>query len=134
MTISIARVLEEVKKALASFTAAKVTLGTPVDAEPGLYLLVYKFQEDVFSRNVAARRAQGYVLHALLMPHPPNDYALLDEGLRCLRESPILASDEGNIVVAMASLSTEELTRIFDSAGVRLRLAVPFELKWTVSG
>jgi len=134
MTKSISKVLEEVRAAMVSFTDAKVTVGTPVDSEPGLYLFAYKFLEDVISRNVAASSARGYVLHGLLMPHPPNDNALLDAGLRCLRERPLLASDESKIVVAMTSLSTEELTRIFDSAGVRLRLAIPFELKWTVNG
>lgn len=134
MTKSISDVLEEVRTALASFTAAKVTLGTPVDSGPGLYLFAYKFSEDALSRNVEPSRAQRYVLHCLLMPHPSTDYAVLDEGLRCLRERPILPSGESKIVVAMASLFTEELTGIFDSAGVRLRLAIPFELKWTVSG
>ena len=119
---------------MAAFTDAKVTLGTPVDSGPGLYVFAYKFSEDVIPRNAETSRAQRYILHCLLMPHPPNDNALLDAGLRCLRERPLLASDECKIVVAMTSLSTEELTRIFDSAGVRLRLAIPFELKWTVNG
>jgi hypothetical protein len=134
MTTSISKVLEEIRAAMASFTDAKVTLGIPVDSGPGLYLFAYKFLEDVIPRNVAASSARGYVLHGLLMPHPPNDYALLDKGRRFLTESPILASDKSKIVVAIMSLPTEELTRIFNSAGVRLRLAVPFELKWTVSG
>ena len=133
MTKSVSDVLEEVRTAMASFTDAKVTLGTSVDSEPGLYIFAYKFSEDVLSRNAASSRGRGYVLHCLLMPHPPNDYAVLDEGLRCLREKPVLTSDEGKIGVAMASLSTEELTGIFDSAGVSLRLAIPFEVRWTVS-
>ena len=134
MTGSISAVLEEVRTVMASFTDAKVALGTPVDSEPGLYLFAYKFSEDISLRNVDASRAQGYLLHCVLMPHPPNDYALLDEGLGCLRERPVLASDESEIRIAIASLSTDELTRIFDSAGVRLRLAIAFEVKWTVSG
>jgi hypothetical protein len=134
MTKSISDILEEVRTAMASFADAKVTLGTPVDSEPGLYLLAYRFLEDVILRNAEASRAKRYILHCLLMPHPPNDYALLDEGLRCLRERPVWTAGESKIVVAMTSLSSEELTRIFDSAGVRLRLAIPFELKWTISG
>ena len=131
MTKSISDVLEEVRTAMASFTDAKVTLGTPVDSEAGLYIFAYNFAEDVLSRNVPASRGRGYVLHCLLMPHPPNDYAVLDEGLHCLREKPVLTSDESKIILAMASLSTEELTGIFDSADVRLRLAIPFEVRWT---
>lgn len=134
MTGSISEVLEEVRMALASFIDTKVALGTPVDSEAGLYLFAYKILEDVRSRNVDLSRGQGYILHCLLMPHPPNDYALLDQGLRCLRKNPIMAKDEQKILVTMASPSTEELTRVFDSAGVRLRLAIPFEVKWTAGG
>ena len=134
MTGSLIGVLEAVRMAMASFTDTKVFLGPPVDSEAGLYLFAYKILEDVQSRNVAASKRQGYVLYCLLMPHPPNDYAVLDQGLRSLREQPILAKDDQSILITMVSPSTEELTRIFDSAGVRLRLAIPCEIKWTVSG
>ena len=134
MTESISDVLEAVRAAMASFTDAKVTLGPPVDAEPGLYVLAYRFMEDAILRDAAVSRGQAYVLHGLLMAHPANDYAVLDQGLRCLRERPVLTSEESKIVVTMLSLSTEELTGIFDSAGIRLQLAIPFELKWSVSG
>lgn len=135
MTTSISDVLEALRAALASFTDAEVTLGAPVDAEAGLYLLAYKFAEDAIVRNAPASRGHhAYVLHCLLLPQPANDYALLDEGRRCLRERPVWALGESQIRITPASLPTEALTRIFDSAGVRLRLAIPFEVRWTDSG
>jgi hypothetical protein len=134
MTTSLSDVLEALRAALAAFTDAEVTLGAPVDSDPGLYLLAYNFVEDANVRNAAASRGQGYVLHCLLLPQPANDYALLDEGRRCLRERPVWALGESHIRVAPSSLPTEALSRIFDSAGVRLRLAIPFELRWSVSG
>lgn len=133
MTVSISNVIEIVRAAIASCTDTNVTLGTPVESKPGLYLFAYRFSEAPFLRNIDATSNHSYSLHCLLLPHPPNNYGVLDDGLRCLKDQPILDHDEGAVEIAVCSLTTEELTQVFRSAAVTHRLAIPFELKWTVS-
>ncbi|MCU7810571.1 MAG: hypothetical protein KZQ77_04955 [Candidatus Thiodiazotropha sp. (ex Notomyrtea botanica)] len=133
MTVSISNVIEIVRTAIASCTDTNVALGAPVESKPGLYLYAYRLSETPFLRNTEATNNQSYSLHCLLLPHPPNNYGVLDDGLRCLKEQPILDADEEAVMITVSSLTTEELTQIFRSAAVAHRLAIPFELKWTVS-
>jgi hypothetical protein len=136
MAVSISEVLEAARANIASFTDVNVSLGTPVDSEPGLYIFAYMFSEDSKIRNTPANLTEGqtdrsFVVNCLLMPSLSNGYVAIGEGLRGLTEQPILALGESTVRVSMSQLSAEVLARVFTSAGITLRLAIPFELNWT---
>ena len=135
MTLLISEVLDATLTHLASYTYADVTLGTPVETETGLYIFTYQFTEDSLqrvppNRGTKSKQAHGYRLNCLLMSNPAYDYTALDEGLKCLTERPVLSLHDTKVTATLSSLSIEELTRIFSSAGITLRLAIPFELRW----
>ena len=136
MTISISDVLDATLNHVASYTYADVTLGTPVETEPGLYIFTYQFMEDAQQRVAPGRGANtkqpnGYRLSCLLMANPAYDYTALDEGLKCLTERPVLSVHDSKITATLSTLSIEQLSQIFTSAAISLRLAIPFELRWT---
>ena len=136
MTISITDVLDATLNQVASYTYADVTLGTPVEADPGLYIFTYQFMEDTQQRvtpgrGINAKQPNSYRLSCLLMTNPAYDYTALDEGLKCLIERPVLSVQDSKVTVTLTSLTIDELSKIFTSAGITLRLAIPFELRWT---
>ena len=136
MTVLISKVLEEVRTNIASFTGINVTVGSPVDSEPGLYIFAYMFSENSAIRNSPTNsnegiKRQGYIVSCLLMSSLPNDHVALDKGLRCLTEHPILTSDETTTEIPISSPSVDDLTRVFKSADITLRLAIPFEMRCT---
>jgi len=136
MTVLISNILEEVRAKISSFTGINVTVGPPVDSESGLYIFAYMFSEDSAIRNSPANNIQGirqqsYIISCLLMSSLPNDYVALDKGLRCLTEHPVLTSDETTTNITIPSPSIEDLTRVFKSSGITLRLAIPFALRCT---
>jgi hypothetical protein len=135
MTTLISDVLDAILNHIASYTYADVTLGTPVESETGLYIFTYQFSEDSLQRvppnkGTKAKQAHSYQVSCLLMSNPAYDYTALDEGLKCLTERPVLTLHDTKVTATLTSLSIETLTQIFISAGITLRLAIPFELKW----
>ena len=135
MTLLISEVLDAILNHIASYTYADVTLGVPVETETGLYIFTYQFTEDSLqrlspTRGANPKQAHSYRLHCLLMSNPAYDYTALDEGLKCLTEQPVLTLHDTRVTATLSSLTIEELTRIFSSASITLRLAIPFELKW----
>lgn len=126
---------------VASSTDVDVTLGRPVDSEPGLYIFPYMLSEDLtFIREASLRTPANGIertadqccrVNCLLMSSLPDDYVALDKGLKCLLETPVLKKEETNIQIIQTSPSIEDLTRVFISAGITLRLAFPFELRTT---
>ena len=136
MTISISEVLDAILNHIASYTYADVTLGTPVETETGLYIFTYQFTENSLQRvppnkGTKSKQAPSYRLNCLLMSNPAYDYTALDEGLKCLIERPVLNVQDNKVTVTLTSLTIDELSQIFTSAGITLRLAIPFELRWT---
>lgn len=113
-----------------------MALGTPLENQPGLYIFSYQFAEDASlrvppSKGTRVTPARSYTLRCLLMTNPAEDYAALDEGRKCLKDRPVITLQDKTINAMLTLLSTDELTQIFSSAGVTLRLAIAFELRWT---
>jgi len=130
---SISDVLEEIRFTLASSVDSNVRIGMPVDSTSGIYLFPYKYSEDaIHKKNAEPEIDRTVSMDCLLIPNPPDNYVMLDEGLRCLNEKLILASDERTIWIGVASPTLGELTQIYASAGVALRLSIPFTLRWAV--
>ena len=133
MTLSITESIEVTRNKIATFTDVKVTLGMPDDSEPGLYLFPYYFSIDIRNTPTRERESQtnqAYYVKCLLIPNPSSDYTELSKGFNCLATNPILGSNEETIKVVIDFISTEELTRLFISAGVTYRLSIPFELRF----
>ena len=138
MAVDISEVLEAARANIASFTGANVALGAPVDSETGLFVFAYKFSEDPSLRHspsilTEGRTDQSFIVRCLLMPSHPDDYVLIGEGMRFLTEQPVFNLGESTVRIMMSQLPNEELTRIFISAGITLRVAIHFELRWTAS-
>jgi len=135
MGVSISEVLEAARANIASFTGANVSLGAPIEAEPGLFIFAYMLMEDPAFRNLPVSLAdeptdRGFVAHCLLMPSLSDGYVAIGDGLRSLTEKPIFVLGDSTVRVTTSQLPTEVLAQIFASAGITLRLAVPFELRW----
>lgn len=79
MAVLISEILKEVTAKIASFAEVNVTLGSPVDSEPGLYVFAYMFSKDSNFRKVPINSKEGitnqrYLLSCLLLSSLPNDY------------------------------------------------------------
>ncbi len=138
MATALADVLEIVRAKLATSTGADVGLGAPVDSQPGLFIFPYNFREDGTIRRSRPERADAqtdlnWVVSCLLVPSPPDAFATIGHGLKGLTEQPVTVLGEGKISVSLSQLSVEALAQVFISAGIALRLAIPFELRWTSS-
>lgn len=134
MALSISDILEDVRAAVASGTEADVFLGAPAGPDPGLYLFPYRLTENAAASRTSAARDPGYEIHCLFVADPAGDHDLLDDAMRFLRDNPVVASGETRIRAALMSPPADTLTRIFDSAGLELRLAVPFTLVCSPKG
>ena len=135
MAASINHTLEIIKAQIAEHTELNVTLGIHDDSDPGLYIFPYKFDENKLLRNfpdnsIDLNPERGYILYCLLIPGEANNYKALDKGLKFFVESPFIKSDGRDIRIELSIISMEELTSIFNSTGVRLRLAIPFMIQF----
>jgi len=140
MSAMLAEFLEAARESLASVSGAEVHLGAPDGSAPGLYLFPYKVAEDHVKRATArfpadpATAATGLVISCLLMSDPPGDFQATGAALDGLMNHPLIDAGSHRITVSPDDLAVGELTAIFSSAGVSLRLAVALTLRGPAAG
>ena len=135
MSLQIIEGVEAVRNNMATFTGVNVNLGMPEDLEPGLYLFPYQLREDLSFRTqdkpaieIDPQLNKAYIVKALLIPNPPNNYVALSKGFDALISNAVLESTERVHRITVDSVTTDDLTRLFISAGVTYRLSIPFEI------
>ena len=136
MNLLLAELIETYRTNIETFTGVNVTLGMPDDSEPGLFLFPYNFLLDPHMRNAPTRRMESqpsppFFLKCLLVSSPSVDYVILNKGLNYLSTSPGFEFNNGKTRAVQESISTQELTSIFISAGSRYRLSIPFTMKYS---
>ena len=135
MNLLLAELIETYKNKIAAFTGENVVLGMPDDSEPGLYFLPYHFSLSPYMRNtmtpeMAAQTFSSFVVKCLLIPSPQIDYVILNKGFDYINSNPFFNLSNGSAKVTIDSVSTEELTSLFISAGSTYRLSVPFHMQY----
>jgi len=136
MNLLLAELIETYRNKIAVSTGEKVMPGMPDDSEPGLYFFPYNFSLDSHIRNTAtaemeARTSLSFVVKCLLIPSPQIDYVILNKGFEYIHSNPVFNFNNGRTRVVIESVSTEELTSLFISAGSTYRLSVPFTMRYT---
>ena len=135
MKLLLAELIETYRNKIETFTGVNVTLGMPDDSEPGLYFFPYNFLVDPHMRNTPTRGMESqtspsFFVKCLLISSPSIDYVILNKGFNYLSTSPAFEFNNGKTRVVLESVSTEELTSIFISAGSKYRLSIPFTMKY----
>ena len=136
MNLLLAELIETYRTNIETFTGVNVTLGMPDDSEPGLYFFPYNFLIDPHMRNAPTRRVESqtspsFFVKCLLTCSPSFDYVTLNKGFNYLSTSPGFEFNNGKTRAVLESISTEELSSIFISAGSRYRLSIPFTMKYS---
>jgi len=135
MILSLAEHIETIRNKITTSTGVNVIHGMPDGSAPGLYLFPYNFSVDPHIHNKPIRGIKpqtmaSYNVKLLLIPSPSIDYEILNKGLDCINDNPILESKSGTANVALENVSTEELTSVFISAGIPYRLSLPFKMHY----
>lgn len=135
MILSIPEGIEAVRNNIATLTNLNIKLGMPEDSDPGLYLFPYTFQEFPIVRDLKAptietepQQHQAYNIKCLLVPNPSNDYTSLFKVHNSLNTNPLLVINETSLKIVVDNISTEDITRLFVSAGITYRLSIPIEI------
>ncbi len=137
MNLSLSDVLELTKTEITSVLGEEVTLGMPDSSGSGLFLFPYQLLFDpVFvndrhkmDENVTSQR---YILKCLMVPGSSQNYEILSKAFDSLVSIQSSKLAEQITLMALSNVTTEDLCRIFSSAGVSFRLSIPFELRWAV--
>lgn len=135
MISPLAEHLETIRNKITSSTGVNVTHGIPDDSLPGLYLFPYNFSVDPNIHNKPMRGIKpqtiaAYNVKLLLIPSPSIDYEILNRGLDCINDNPVLKSKNGTVNVVLENVSTEELTSVFISAGISYRLSLALKMHY----
>ncbi len=133
MQPSIESVLESIRAQVASCVEVEVFLGMPDDTNPGVYIVPIRYIETTAFRNFPSSRsdersAPGYEIACMMVACPANDYAAIGSGIKCLQDHPVLETGNETIQFSISALSLEELTQLFVSMGISLRLSAIFDV------
>jgi len=134
MQPSIVSVLDSIHAEVDSRIEAEVFLGAPDDTSPGVYIVPIQYIEShthhiVSSNRSDDRSAPGYTITCMMVACPANNYAAIDSGIKYLHDHPVLEAGNETIRLTPSFPSLDELTQIFVSAGISLRLSVMFEVR-----
>ena len=134
MTPSISATLETLRASLAAKTSAKVFIGAPNQAEPGLYVFPIYHGISPALRSIPNSpemhpRRPGFSLECLLLAEPDGDFDVIDEGASFIQMHPILDIDGATARLIVSDQSPDEAANIFLAAGIPYRLYISFRIR-----